>query len=114
SGKYTPRKNNTAAASESVKEIQGIYRDVDTSSFKFSETPKYAISLSGTSYKWATTGGDAVYDPTKNGFRVYVRRSDDAALTPRDAEDCGLHIHWVALEGESITLDAEQAASKGP
>ena len=88
------------------KEIVGIYIDVDTGSFAFSETPRYAISLSGASYEWATTGGDAVCNPTENGFEVYVKRSDGAALTPQDARDCGLYINWLALEGESITLES--------
>ena len=114
SGTYRPRLNNTQQPAATEKEIQGIYLDVDTSPFGFVETPRYAISLSGTSYRWATTGGDAVYKPSNLGFRVHVRRSDGAALTPTDAEACGLHIHWLALEGNSITLDGERPAIVGP
>lgn len=113
-GTYTPRLNYTASPAASTSEVEGIYIDVDTSSFDFSEIPHYAISLSGTSYKWATTGGDAVYNPTKDGFRVYIRRSDGAPLTAKDAEGCGLCIHWLALEGGSVTLDGDEPPVTGP
>lgn len=85
----------------------GICIDVDTSPANFSITPKYAVSLSGTTYRWATTGGNVVLNPTATGLRVCIRRSDKTPLTPADAETCGLHVHWIGLEGDEIAIESQ-------
>ena len=85
----------------------GVCIDVDTSSANFSTSPKYAISLGGSTYCWPTTGGNVVYNPTAKGFRVCIRRTDKTRLTPADAESCGLHIQWIGLEGDEILIEGQ-------
>lgn len=72
--------------------------DVNTSAGKFSATPSYVTSLGGNNRHWATTGGTSVYLETATGFRVYVRWSDGAALTPAMANSYQWHINWIGME----------------
>ena len=76
---------------------QGVVLDVDTSSAKFRTTPIYITSLGGTSHHWATTGSTSIYDPTRTGFRVYVRYSTGQPITPVVANQLGWHINWIAV-----------------
>jgi hypothetical protein len=76
----------------------GIYLDVNTSSGKFTTTPKYFTSISGDSSHWATTGVTSIYTPSPTGFRVYVRWSDGSALTPAQANSFQWHINWLGVE----------------
>lgn len=76
----------------------GIYIDVDTSQGKFRKTPVYVTSLGGNSSHWATTGGNAVYNPTPIGFRVYVRWSGGTPLTPAEANADQWRVHWFGIE----------------
>ena len=75
----------------------GIYVDVDTSAAGFESTPNYITSIHGTSSHWTTTGGNAVYNATPTGFRVYIYQ---ARITPELATEYGWHIEWVAVESE--------------
>jgi hypothetical protein len=76
---------------------EGIFLDVDTSSFGFETTPIYITSLGGKSGHWGTTGATSIYDPTPKGFRVYVRHSTGGVLTPAGANQLGWHINWIAV-----------------
>ena len=76
----------------------GIYLDVDTSAGQFTTTPKYFTSLGGNSSHWATTGVTSIYTPSPTGFRVYVRWSDGAALTPAQANSFQWHLNWLGVE----------------
>jgi hypothetical protein len=76
----------------------GIYLDVDTSAGKFTSTPRYFTTLGGNSSHWSTTGANAIYNATPTGFRVYVRWSDGAALTPAQANSFQWHINWIGIE----------------
>jgi hypothetical protein len=76
---------------------EGIFLDVDTSSFGFETTPIYITSLGGKSGHWGTTGATSIYDPTPKGFRVYVRFSSGGELTPAGANQLGWHINWIAV-----------------
>jgi len=78
----------------------GIMVDVNTSAGKFSTVPVYVTSIGGKSGHWATTGATSVYLATATGFRIYVRLSNGAALTPAIANDNGnqWHINWIGME----------------
>jgi len=75
----------------------GVFVDVDTKSAGFSSTPTYVASLAGSTHHWATTGGSSIYNPTKDGFRIYVRWADGKPLTPADAKRTGWHVTWVGI-----------------
>ncbi|MFE9611921.1 hypothetical protein [Streptomyces sp. NPDC006012] len=77
----------------------GIYIDVDTSSARFTGTPTYVSSVGGAGgTQWATTGSAAIYEPTRTGFRVYLRWSDGTALSPAHAADKGWYINWIGVD----------------
>lgn len=81
----------------------GIYLDVDTSSAKFSTTPTYVISLGGPGGSMWQAGGGAssVYDTTPQSFRVYIRRSDGAALPVATiTDDWKWYVNWIGIEGD--------------
>jgi hypothetical protein len=72
----------------------GIYLDIDTSIHAFPQTPTYTAALYGNDAHWATTGVTSIYNAKPTGFRVYVRFSDGAALTPELAQANGWYIRW--------------------
>lgn len=81
---------------------EGVYLDVDTTAAKFSTTPTYVITLSGPGGNMWFSGGGAssVYDPTPTGFRVYLRRSDSAALPVQTVTDSyKWYVNWIGIEG---------------
>ncbi len=92
SGSTTPGATNWVKYTNS-----GIYLDVDTSSAGFTTTPKYFTSIGGTSSQWSTTGATSIYNATKNGFRVYVRWANGAAITAAQANAWNWHIDWLAV-----------------
>jgi len=79
---------------------RGIFLDVDTRSAGFASTPRYIASLQGSSGVWMTSGGSEVYEPTSQGFRVYVRFTDGTPITPEQANKDGWHIVWVGLNDQ--------------
>ncbi|MDD3565958.1 MAG: C1 family peptidase [Methanothrix sp.] len=80
----------------------GLYLDVDTSSAGFTETPIYITSLGGTNI-WATTGATSIYVPTPTGFRIFVKFSNGAQITPDQANLWNWHIQWVGIIPRSLT-----------
>ena len=76
---------------------EGVFVDVDTSSAGFTTTPIYITSLGGTTHHWATTGATSIYAPTPTGFRVHIRYSNGAPLTPAIANGFGWYINWIAV-----------------
>lgn len=54
----------------------GIYMDVNTSACGFTATPHYIATLEGDGAHFHANGINAVYNPTPNGFRVYLRWTD--------------------------------------
>jgi hypothetical protein len=87
---------------------EGIFVDVDTSSFGFQYTPIYITSLGGTASHWWTTGATSIYAPTPKGFRVFVRWSTGGPLTPAIANQNGWHINWIAsMEGVRISEESQ-------
>jgi zinc metalloprotease ZmpB len=94
SGSTTPGSTNWQPYSGNT----GVYLDVNTSSGKFTTTPRYFATLGGNSSHWATTGATSIYSATPDGFRVYVRWSDGSALTPAQANSFQWHITWLGVE----------------
>ena len=76
----------------------GIFIDVNTSAAKFKNTPHYLASLQGTSSMWDVSGINAVYDPTPEGFRIYLRWAGRNGLTKEKAIEFGWVIRWTGIE----------------
>jgi hypothetical protein len=74
----------------------GIYVDVDTSSSGFADVPSYTASIGGTAWHWTTTGANAIYRATRNGFRVYIHQ-EGTAITPAMANSRRWHINWIGM-----------------
>ena len=74
-----------------------IYVDVDTSLAGFTETPLYFASLGGYYRQWEVDGFDAIYYPTAEGFRIYLRNELDNSLTPDNANERGWYIQWTGI-----------------
>ena len=81
-----------------VYSANGIFVDVDTRAAGFTQTPVYVTAIGGNGSHWATTGGTSIYTPTNVGFRVYVKWSDNSALTPATANANGWHIQWIGVQ----------------
>ena len=75
-----------------------LYLDVDTSSAGFTETPIYITSLGGTSDHFVTTGATSIYKESPTGFRVYVRLTSGAPITPEYANYRKWHVRWMGIE----------------
>ena len=77
----------------------GIYVDVDTSNFSFSDNVMYFTSLSGNSGLWQATGETSLYNKTKNGFRIYIYYSvDNVDNVLQYAKDHLWELHWIGVE----------------
>ncbi len=73
--------------------------DVDTSAAGFTRAPTYVAAVAGDGATAGVTGGSAVYDPTANGFRVYLHRwNATSALTAEQARAAGWHVTWSGYE----------------
>jgi hypothetical protein len=94
SGRTTPG----STAWQAYNGTAGVVVDVNTAAAGFSATPLYFTSIGGNSSHWATTGATSIYLATPTGFRVYVRWSDAAPLTPAQANGFQWHINWVGFE----------------
>jgi len=80
---------------------KGLYVDVDTSKYNFSDNVIYFTSLSGTSALWRTTGATSIYNPTKDGFRVYLYCNYDRDNYLNDAKQYKWTLHWIGIEYEN-------------
>jgi hypothetical protein len=78
-----------------------IYADITTTGSKFAETPRYFTSLSvkngpaAHNMTWRVCSGNAVFNPTANGFRVYLTGGGPAVasdLTELDWE--AIYYQW--------------------
>lgn len=77
----------------------GIYIDVNTSSAGFENTPHYLTSLEGKMHHWDVSGINAIYNPTKEGFRIYIKwiYNETKVLTPELAKEYGWSIKWTGI-----------------
>jgi len=94
-GKTIPGQTNWQKYTGSMA---GVYVDVDTAEAGFTSIPIYLTSLGGDACHWETTGATSVYQSTTTGFRVYVKFSSGAALTPAKANENKWHINWIGIE----------------
>ena len=78
---------------------RAIYVDVDTSAAQFPVKPHYLTSLEGNQHHWDCGGINAVYNATKNGFRIYIKWVDKkpTPLTPSEAKANGWYIKWTGI-----------------
>jgi hypothetical protein len=74
----------------------GLYVDVDTGEANFSTTPLYYTSLGGDGSHWLAQGVTAIYAPTAQGFRVYIKYPID--FTPQQANQLKWHVNWVGIQ----------------
>jgi len=82
---------------ESWRDYNGhIYIDVSTIGCKFTNTPRYFTSISGTGNHWATMGVTSIYSETADGFRVYVQKEN--GVSPSFAKSYNWRLNWVAVE----------------
>ena len=79
-----------------------IYVDVDTSAAGFASTPRYFTSLGGNTNHLLAQGITAIYSPTPNGFRIYLRNSDGSALTPAIANSYQWHVQWLGVPTSNV------------
>lgn len=70
----------------------GLFVDIDTSSANFGSTPLYFTSLGGDSYFWLSKGVNAIYAPSANGFRIYLKCQQPTS--PEQANEWNWHINW--------------------
>lgn len=83
----------------------GIYVDVDTSGCGFKEIPHYIPTLHGKSGHWCANGVTSIYNETTNGFRIYLRWTDDNGhygnhnpLRASFARKNGWYIKWTGVK----------------
>ena len=67
-----------------------VMTNVNTSFCDLGETPTYFTSLAGKSSHWLSTGGTAIYSPTRDSFRIYL---NDATL--ETAQNADWYINWI-------------------
>ncbi|KUM91717.1 hypothetical protein AQI88_35455 [Streptomyces cellostaticus] len=72
-----------------------VFVNVDTRHAGFKETPIYVAAMAGKQYV-ANLGAPGIYDRHPDGFRVGLRRNDQAELDVAQAERNGLRLHWMA------------------
>lgn len=58
--------------------------------------PMYLTSLAGDYRHWEVDGVNAIYSPTSEDFRIYLRDDLSDYLTPELANNMGWHLQWVA------------------
>ena len=84
-----------------IYDSKGLYIDIDTSNYNFSDNVIYFTSLSGNGHLWKTTGTTSIYNPTKNGFRVYLYCNYDSNDYLNDAKQYNWILHWIGIEYEN-------------
>ena len=81
--------------------INTIFKDIITSSAGFLNTPIYFTSLYGSSYHWIVIGSTSIYEPTRNGFKVYITvpgHSNTYTVTPALAALYNWRIAWLGIQ----------------
>ena len=88
-GKTNPQQTNWVSYTPG-----GVYTDVDTSTAGFTTAPQYFTSLSGAMRHNLARGATSIYQPTAQGFRVYISLN---GLTPEKAQEWGWTLSWIAV-----------------
>jgi hypothetical protein len=71
---------------------------VDTASARFQSTPIYFCSIGGVRHHEEVVGGSAIYNPTSDGFDIYLRHCDGEALSPTLPIENRWQINWIGVE----------------
>jgi hypothetical protein len=81
---------------------KGIMMEINTEDHAFQTTPIYLTSLRGDTDHWLLVGTSSIYEPTPQGFKIYLRYADDSPLNAERA--CQRHwcVQWIALERREI------------
>ncbi|MFG2915958.1 hypothetical protein ACGF0D_24115 [Kitasatospora sp. NPDC048298] len=87
-----------------------ILVDVDTRHKGFTTMPVIAASVVGDQLT-ADLSTVAVIDPSRDGFTVGIRLSNQSDLSPATAKSRGLRINWIACPENTTTLAAGHTAS---
>ena len=74
-----------------------IRMDVDTSYCRFQYTPLYFTSITGGVGHYLLTGVNAIYEPTNNGFTIYVHSIDGANANTLMARSAQWKLQWIGL-----------------
>jgi hypothetical protein len=80
--KRTTKFNNTCLGKVPATEFKsylstvGIFAQVNTAHCHFHQTPVYLTSLGGFNSIWYISGATAIYNATRNTFRVYLSTGD--------------------------------------
>ena len=80
---------------DGVVDPNAIYVEVDTSAARFSDTPRYFVSISGGSGLYKTTGLGGVNSANLKGFSVYLTFA--GAINPKKANEYGWTVNWIAV-----------------
>jgi hypothetical protein len=74
-----------------------IEMNIDTSSCGFQDTPMYFASIVGGVGQYLLTGINAVYEPTRYGFSLYVTSIDGASADTLMARSAQWNVNWFGL-----------------
>lgn len=77
----------------------GIYVEIDTSFAEFNDTPHYIATLEGNTHHWDASGINAIYNSSKNRFRIYLKwiYKQEEELTVAKAIEYGWYVKWTGI-----------------
>ena len=125
-GVSSPQSPNWTDYLASNNVFGGIRIDIDTSNCGFTSTPHYIVSMEGSTYHWQLAGLSSIYNPTPNGFTVFIRWTDAVSdfntlggtnepnpLRVQTAKIKGWSLKWTAIQtcpcDSSATSDDQSA-----
>jgi hypothetical protein len=71
-----------------------IQMNIDTSRCGFQDAPMYFTSIAGGVGQYLLTGINAIYEPTKYGFTIYVKSTDGASADTLMARSAQWNVDW--------------------
>lgn len=71
-----------------------IMMSIDTSSCHFQQTPLYFTSITGGVGHYLLTGIDAIYEPSRYGFSIYVHSTDGASADTLMTRSAQWSVNW--------------------
>jgi hypothetical protein len=74
-----------------------IQMNIDTSRCNFQDTPMYFTSIVNGVGQYLLTGINAIYEPTKYGFTIYVKSTDGASVDTLMARSAQWSVNWFGL-----------------
>ncbi|MEQ3710915.1 MAG: hypothetical protein ABNH38_10565 [Tateyamaria sp.] len=101
-GCASPRVYSAVAAKASLdwqpynQNPKNTFVEIDTSTAGFSSTPLYFVSLLGGG-SWSAQGASAIYAPSADSFRVYLKWSPSSDSNIVDYASDKWEVHWMAV-----------------